>query len=173
MESSKQTSKDYFKGLNIVYFALIVGQLFFVTIAIFIGLNMPIAIEEAEVRMIVTIVISLLVASGISASHMIFNSKLKKIKEKSNIIEKTVEYRSVLILRYALLEGPSMLATVGYLLTGYLLFIGVVSVVITFFIILKPSKERLVFDLNLDALEKGKIFDPNEVISETNTEKLR
>jgi len=172
MNTSRLTSKEYFKGINLIYYALISGVLIFFLITLFLNFtgNIPISDIDEDVLLINVLIITGLVflAAGIFGGQIFFNNKLKKINEqKEDLLIKTAEYRSSLIIRYALIEGPAFFSIIGYFLTASYIFIVFVGIAIAIYIIvLKPTRERLIIDLQLDNIEKEKIYDPNAIISE-------
>lgn len=167
MNTSKLTSSEYFKGINIVYYALISGVLIFLLIALFLKYTNNFAIDDIFSINTIKIVFLFFLIAGIVGSHFIFSNKLKTINQRNNdLLIKTAEYRSVLIIRYALLEGAAFFSIIGYLLTGSNMFIAFTGISIIILTALKPSRERLINDLQLDIAEKEKIYDSNAIISE-------
>jgi hypothetical protein len=56
-----------------------------------------------------------------------------------------------------------------YLVTGYWLFLLIAGLMVLIFLILKPTIERAVNELELNANERLKIENPNAVIAEIQT----
>ena len=73
-------------------------------------------------------------------------------------------YRAALILRYALLEGPSMFAIVVYLVTGGIIFILLAALIVFYFVTIRPNKENVIKDLDLNPNEEQILNDPNTKI---------
>ena len=86
-----------------------------------------------------------------------------------NLSEKLIDYRSALIVRYALLEGPSFFAIVVYMFTGELMFLGMAVLIILIFLFISPSVEKAGNDLELGQKEKQMLADPNSVVDEIKT----
>lgn len=167
MRTLQQTSKEYFKGINIIYFAIISGILIFMSIAVFLNSINSFATDDAFTVKIITIILLVLLSAGLLGSQLLFNKKLKQIKEqKKDLLAKTAEYRSTLITRYVFIEAPGFFSVIGYLLTGSNIFVILVGITVGILIILRPTREKLITDLQLDITEKEKIYDPDAVISE-------
>ena len=68
------------------------------------------------------------------------------------------------MVRYALLEGPSIFAIVVYLVTGDTVFILLAAFIVLYFLTIRPNKEKAVSDLDLDTNEEQILYDPNKEI---------
>jgi hypothetical protein len=108
----------------------------------------------------------LAIAGGLSilASPLIFNSKLKIARKKDVLSEKMGDYRAALVVRYALLEGPSFCGLVFFLLTGYYLLLAFSLLIIAIFVLIKPTIQKAETDLKLNPDEVRKINDPEMVV---------
>lgn len=136
-------------------------------IALFINYTKNISKIDAVFSNAITIAFFVFLIVGLAGSHLFFSGKLKKINSlNKDLLIKTAEYRSSLIVRYAFIEGSAFFSIIGFLLTGSNTFIVFVGIPIIILLALRPSKERLINDLQLAATEKGKIYDPNAIISE-------
>lgn len=87
-------------------------------------------------------------------SSYYFRFNLKSIRKKSNIEAKLNLYRSAVIVRYALLEGPGLLAIVSYLLTANTTYILLALVVIAYLYVVLPTKGKVILDLEIDQSEQ-------------------
>ena len=94
---------------------------------------------------------------------------MKTAKSRAGLSEKMEDYRSACIVKYALLEGPSLLAILSFLITGDIPFLGMTGFIIAIFLTMKPTKEYAVRTWNL-ILMKNKNYNDNVVISVTKFE---
>jgi hypothetical protein len=90
-------------------------------------------------------------------SGMLFKQLLGKIKNDASFEKKLEAYRSAMIIRYALLEGPSIFSTVAYLLSGNIIFLAFSGVMILAFLMNMPSRNKAAQDLNLSSIEADKL----------------
>ena len=171
IDTRPQTSKEYFKALQIVYYALIAGQVLFGLLAFYLIQTRLFDGDQKELRDIFIYIVPVFVAGGLFGSGILFKSRLNLAKEKTSLYEKMSDYRSALIVRYALLEGPSFFGIVVFLITGDYLFLGMSGLIIAVFFTLMPTANRAVNDLELSANDTHTINDPNGVISELKPEK--
>ena len=106
METNQMTTKAYFKALTIVYFALVAGQVVFALLALFLVQTGKLGDGGEELSNIFLYVLPFFVVGGILGSNIMFKKSLAEAKNKTGLLEKMNYYRSALIIRYALLEGP-------------------------------------------------------------------
>ena len=139
MNTKKQTSKEYFKTLQIIYYALVAGQLIFVSIGFYMVKTGRFNINNPSLNNVFIYIIPLIVIGGVLLSNFIFNKKLNDAKGKPSLIEKMTTYRTCLIIRYGLLEGPSFLAVIAYLVTNSIIFLGLAGLIIVLFSTFKPT----------------------------------
>lgn len=171
METRQQTSKEYFKTLQIIYFALIAGQVIFGLVTLYLHQIIGLDTGLQNLRSIFLYIVPIFIIGGYLGSRILFKSNLKTVISKSSLVEKMSDYRAALVLRYALLEGPSFFAMVVYLLTDDVLFLVMAGLIIVLFFTMKPTKEHAVTDLELNPAEEQSILDPDKVIAEIKLEK--
>ncbi len=164
--TQSQTSKEYFKTLQIIYFALVMGQLWFVVIAYFVnsyaeGFN---NVEEDLIQ-IGQIIVAVLAIANLIISTQVSKALVNKAKEKNTLKEKLMGYRSALIVKYALLEGVSLFASTLLLLTGDMFFFIIAALIIGIFLLYRPSKEKTIAELDLHHTEQALIEDEEATIT--------
>jgi thiosulfate reductase cytochrome b subunit len=130
--------------LQIIYSALMAGVLFFLIVSVVLVLSGGAFIQgEKQEEQIFLIIAGVLAVTAIFAGISIVKKKLENLQLLQSIQEKIGQYRSLLIIRAALMEGPSFFFIVGYLLFGNLAFgIGAVfclAVMAAYF----PTKSRI------------------------------
>ncbi len=170
MQTKPITSKEYFKGLKVVHFALMAGLVFFILVTVLLLQAGEFDMGDGEFTTLLGYVVLLFGAGAIIASQVVFKARLKKIKMITGLPEKLTEYRSALIVRYALLEAPAFFGIVAALLTGELLFLGLAAIIILLFLFISPSATKAGNDLEIDQKEKQTLADPNAVVGSINIE---
>lgn len=144
--------KLYLKSLSIIHIALILGQVVFGVVCIVVtGKTEIILNPEGDVFFLIVPAAAL---SGMIGAVIIFKKFLEQASVKPNLGEKLVAYRTAIIVRYALLEGPSLFGIVIYYLNGNLFYLFISGFIILFFLTLRTTKEKLETDLKLDYKEK-------------------
>jgi hypothetical protein len=137
---------NYLKSLRIVYFALAAGIIFFLIIAIFLnfstGAFMGNEITPADKT---PFLIVLIVLTGIIfiAYKAIIPKKLGVIRGMTSLESKLAAWRELYVLQGALIEAPSFLAIVLFLLLGlHLLLIWPLAGIAVFWLT-QPNREKL------------------------------
>lgn len=134
----------------IIWAALIMGMLFFAAISIFIVTSGVMNVNQIEQFATLIYIVPSLAIICVYAGFFVFKQKLTAIREKTDMITKIAEYRTALIIRWALLEGAAFFSiVVSYLLTGNYILLGIAVVIIIIFILIIPSRVRLETDLEL------------------------
>ena len=174
MALQKQTSKEYFKIITVVYFGLLTGQVIFALITIFLHLRNLFTVQDvSELKQVFFFIVPIVVLNGFFTGNLIYKFQLKKIKKLDNLISKMVQYKSAMIIRLAFIEGSSFFCIVVYLLTGDFIFIGSAALLILYFITLNPTADKISVELELNPTEKFKIDNPDEIIAEFETNKFQ
>ena len=153
-QNLKLMQNSFLKTMSIIFFALLAGQLIFIAIAFFIVTKNP---PQSQNDDMLNIIVPILVGSGLFISNFMFRQLLGKIKNDSSFEIKLEAYRSALIIRYALLEGPSIFSTVAYLLSGNIIFLAFSGVMVLAFMTNMPSRNKATQDLNLSSIETDKL----------------
>jgi uncharacterized membrane protein len=169
METRSQTSKEYFKALMIIFVALISGQVMFGLVAFFLNLASDFSQGFQDLGRILLILVCVFTAGAYLGGRMLFKKRMDAAKKMDSLTDKMTEYRAAVIVRFALLEGPSFFAIVEFSLTGDLVFLIIAGFIIAIFITLAPSRKNAVRDLDLNNHEEQKILDPDAIISEIKT----
>ncbi len=163
MENETFTSKQYFTSLTVIHAALVLGQLLFAIISVFLNQTSEDIKDEADLFTI--ILVPALLGAGIIVGSLISQNKLAKIKEESSLGSKLQEYRTILIIKFALVEGPVLFGIVQYLITANYYFLLFAAAGIVYMVFVRPSKIETIKSLKLSTEEKDQLNDPNQVIN--------
>lgn len=153
-----QTSKEYFTSLTIIHGAMLIGQVLFAAVAWFLNQDGPLG--DTESVSVLRIVVPVALIGGLVGNQLFTRSRLPQLQEKDTLAEKLTGYRTLLITRYALLEGPTLLAIVTYLLGGELTVLLVAGAIIAYFALLRPTREGTIQALQLKGEEERQVRDP-------------
>ncbi|MCW5908220.1 MAG: hypothetical protein KIS94_10195 [Chitinophagales bacterium] len=158
------TSKAYFKSLALLHFALTMGQVIFLMVLVYLHTSlMP---EQAD-KTFATVLMYFVPAVALlsfSTGSFIYRTKLTALKTVSSLSEKLTGYRLTMITRFALWEGASLFSLIAYQLTGNNLFTVITVVFVLLFIVVRPTPEKLVYELELSPDEKAVIENPDGVV---------
>lgn len=145
--------KNDFKNLQIIFLALLIGQIAFAIIANFMITDITITDTGALIYLVPAVMIV-----GIVAGNYIFNSNLKKIIANENSVEdKFGEYRKNSIVRWAMMEMGNLLAIVAALIEGKTLYFALFAVGLIFFAMTRPNIEDFSRQFDLSVEEENKL----------------
>lgn len=153
MEAGNQFSGDI-KALKIIHAAMTIGQVLFAAIIAFLVLTGLIPGIEGSLANILLLVTVFFILFGTITSQLLFQSRLNLARKETTLPNKLAAYRSALIIRYALIEAPSLFTVIAALLTGNPLFLLLAGMIIVFFLTLYPSVARAALHLGLEPGEK-------------------
>ena len=125
-----------FKTVQILFYALLGGQLFFGLVIFFLMKN---DLADRSVESPYHIIIPMAVVLGIAASRMIWQKQKGGIPLKASAKEKIEHYRRALVMRAAIAEGANLIAllfTFSFATIPYLLWFGLG---IATFALLRPT----------------------------------
>lgn len=162
----QQTSKEFFKSLLIIYVAIILSQVLFGIVAYLIAANGIVKNPNTELNSVFKFIVLVLAFAGYIIGDRIFKNRMKSAKEKSELSEKMILYRSSQVMRYILLEGPSFFAIIIFLITGSIKNLIFSGLIIFIFLTMYPSGKNAIKDLELGPEEQEKINNPDAVIYE-------
>ncbi len=147
-------NKGYcFKALNILHKTLLMGQIIFVAISIFIVYNKMIVSPAKEMDKLFQIITIVLAAAGYFAGSAFFKKKLIQMEElQSSAKEKFEIYRSASIIKWSLLEGPCIFSIISFVLTANYAFLALAFVLILLFTIESPTKTKVALQLGISEL---------------------
>lgn len=169
MEKRKVTSEGYFRLLLILFAAMLFSQFTLVGTMIFLQQMGEIHLDEAGLSTTMLYVLIAAATTGLLASNGIGNVLIIKARSKPTLSEKLRGYQTASILRYALLELPTLIGTYGFLSTGQYWFFIFSGLVIGIFVLIRPRKEKIYEVLQLNHDEIALLNDPKAVVMEYET----
>lgn len=165
----QQTSSQYFRTIRILQLALVAGQVVFAGISLLLTKDGRLT-ANTELIPIFNIIVPVLVAAGIAGSMVLFRTKVNQAKMEPELTAKMAGYRGALVLKYAMLEGPSLFAVIAYLLTGQLLYLAAPVILIILTLMQRPDKDTAIKELELDYNEQAKLDTPDDLIADYKTD---
>ncbi len=143
-----------FKIAIIIYGALIIGQLIFFGIALFIvGKKVVESIQYLDdIFQVLIPILGLLVMILVRS---IYNKNLSSVNSNEDVNSKIVKYRGFKIFQWALVESVSILSIIGLIITSNYLYAVVFLFMLGFFILIRPSKEQFFNDFKISNDQKN------------------
>ncbi|WP_186757154.1 hypothetical protein [Echinicola salinicaeni] len=143
---------------------LLITQFVFFTAAYF--LTEKTEQMDATFHLFLKFLIPSLVLASIFGSNIYFKKQLSKLKQDNSLKDKLTDYITALVVKYALLEVPAIIAIVAYFISADWLFLGLAGTMIIIFLLHKPSQSKTISELSLNPEEKRKVLDPKAMVSE-------
>lgn len=157
-----QTPKQYIRSVQLVHLALLLGLVGF-AVAIYI-INPSNKIDFSESGLFLYIV-PLIMILGIVLGNFIFKKLITRTFKQNSLKTKLDNFLSAAIIKFALIEGPSLLALVAYLLSGNLLYIILASVLMVYLYMQRPTKTSVSETLKLSGELKNQFDKENENVT--------
>lgn len=143
---------EQIKTVQIIFFALLTGQLIFLFISVYLVQSGNIKLNE-ELFLILLMIDLMIVFPAIVLGPMLYRSFLNKAKSGLSLPEKFNIYRQGVITKLALVEAPTIFSIVSYLLTGSIVFLIIAIGVLVLFFFHKPTIEKFAEDFNIPLSE--------------------
>ncbi len=150
---------EQFKVTGIIYGALIFGLITFFAIALFIVENKNIEPIQS-INEIFKFLIPIAGFAVMFLARSIYNKNISSVNFSEDLLAKITKYRTIKIIQWAQIESGAFLSLVGFILTGNYLYAIVFLFLLGYLILIKPSKEQFINDLNISG-EQDKIFSNN------------
>lgn len=149
------TPKELLRANFIFSLAIITGACIFLIVALVVNNMIP--KEDLPVNIFLGVVGLTAVLCLVNALT-IYKKRLNTILEKNlSLVQRLTEYRALLILYFALCEGPALFAVIMYMLTGVYWFIIIFSVMLIMMLMKLPVKKKVISELQLDWQEQQEL----------------
>ncbi len=158
------TPKGFIKGISIFHFALFVGQIFFAIFAYTQNGDTKVKFTNTDADDQFIYVIPIIIITGVFASNFIYKKLLTSILNKTSLKEKLTNLQTALLIKYALIEGPTLLVIFIYMNYGNLFYLLIAGGLLVYFYMLKPTKEKIENDLQLNNEHKSEFNRPDQII---------
>jgi hypothetical protein len=139
----------YLKSLQILFSALLVGLLLATTV-LYSTFEQPKVVQSDALS---TDIIPLIMLSMIVVGYLFFNMRLKILANETDLNAKKTSYRNASLVKWAIFEGATMLALIGYFFLDIdVLLLGLVAS-LAHFAIHFPSRQRVLRELAIDDID--------------------
>jgi hypothetical protein len=149
--------QNAFTTFRILHAALLIGLTLFIIISLVVTL---LGFHKADEQLQRTLQVVCILVSTISVIGG-FNIFRKRIFAARNSLgtgeERMEQYRAACILWWALIEGPGLLATISFLLSGNYAFFALAVVHLLILLAFMPRKANIILLLNLTPQEVARL----------------
>ncbi|MDF1546756.1 MAG: hypothetical protein P1P88_02965 [Bacteroidales bacterium] len=153
MTIEKIPLSQFIPTLKVIHIALIMGQLVFAGVVIFLENNGTAGMAR-DLGNIFLFLALIFTGGGIFGSRAFYKYRITFITPDMPFEEKLSNFRIALITKYAILEAPSFIALVGFLITANYLILLFAGLVVAVFVMEAPTLEKISLELKLSDEEK-------------------
>ena len=146
-----------FKSLSIIHLAIMAGLCMFAVVSLVVVLKGFPRVDESFQRtfQLVCILVS---ASAVIAGFNIFKKRILAARNSNGSGEARMQqYRAACVIWWAMIEGPGLLAGIGFLLSGNFSFFVLAIVHVLILLVFAPRKANIIVFLNLDSKEVAQL----------------
>ena len=140
-----------------IYTSIFTGLLIFLIIVIVISQENN-ADGGNSLDKVFTVIVPLFGLLMMVFSKLIYNKMVSGYLSGTDLVEKIMRYRTSKIISWAMVEAACLFALVATMLTSNYLYIAVVIFLLGYLFMLKPSKESLIHDLQLEKTESNLVL---------------
>ena len=141
MATERISSNNEFKGIYILYYALVAGQVLIALIMSYLLIDAE-KIFSWEMSNPFHLIAPILMLSSISISSFLFTKKMEEAKSIKGLSEKLEHYRGAIILRSAMLEGANLVCIIFFFLEQNYFFLLLFFIGFCAFLLVRPSEEN-------------------------------
>jgi hypothetical protein len=146
------------RTMKLVYWAMALVQVVFgVGVYAIISVGMMDK-PDYELALVLQGILLPAVPIAMAAGYFLFRYQLSKVDRKLSVAEKVKKYFALVLIRAAFLEMAFFFCGVSALITGVQLFLWIAPVVFFVFLLLRPTPEGMVADLELSPADRNKVI---------------
>ena len=141
-EESTLEANQFFQVLKMIHAAMIAGVVMFMGVCFFLHrTHLHLSMTDDILLLLIAIVVT---ASFLPIALAVHVPVLKALKPGASLSQVQQTYQTICILRWALCEGPALFSLVAFLINSNLLFVVVVVVNLTVFVMKRPSSQEFI-----------------------------
>ena len=143
-------SKSVLRSIRVIYFALILGLLSFLSVTFLISQDFRFAFDKNDPVLFANLILFI---SAIPLGYLVPQSIWKRIEKDLPLQDKLLKYQTGFLIRLATCEGVGLFSIVGFLISNnlfYLVLTGIILLIIFYYF---PSLGKLELQLDLSYTE--------------------
>lgn len=142
--------KPTIKKLLIMHTAFLYAQVIF-AITIYFVADKNNKVFDEETSKIVEAVAALFTLVSVLTGFVLFKKKVQTLKDDAvlSVAEKLQQYSTFSIIKFAMLEAPSLFAVLAFFLTGNIYFIYLAIILIVVFAAQRPTVPLIIHHLSV------------------------
>ncbi len=157
------TPKRFLENISILHMSLTIGPIVFAIIAFKETEKKIISLSETDELFL--IVVPCFALGGILLGNFIFRQTIKNIPSASSLRQKLIRFQTVSIVKYLLLEAATLFSVIVFLQTRNLIFLVISSMLILYFLLLRPTKAKIERILDLRGSDRDRFNKLDQPLS--------
>lgn len=148
MANDTNSPKALLKSMKIMHLALITGLVMFTLVSVVVT-QMGFEPELAAYKDYALIGVAAFSLIIFMVSRIVFQKIVGRIDRNLSLTTRLIKYRTAIIIRFALYEGPAFLGIVTFMLTGDYLNLIITGLMIALLVSSRPGVENTASDLGI------------------------
>ena len=145
----------FLRKLTIIHATLVIALLIFGAITYSFGVGFVTNFDtKSDAFIYIVPIIALL---GYFGSIYIFKKQIRNISSSEELQLKLAKDQTASIIKYAVIEGPTLLIFFKFMNSGYTLYFTIACCLLLYLAVQRPNKNRLIQELNLNTEEQRKL----------------
>lgn len=145
----------FLKKLSVLHISLCIGL---TAIGLFVFWQNRAFTARMDSGNLLIYIVPIFGAGGYFVSQFLFRKRVQLIQASLTLPTKLAQYQKATIIKYALLEGPAILAFVAYYFTGNAMHLVIGVFLLIYLFVQRPTISKVIQDLPL-TFEEQKQFD--------------
>lgn len=147
-----------FNQLRTIHVAVLISMVMFNVVALVLMLEGLTSLVDESFQRVMQAVCILLSALFIIGGFKVFKKKIFAARNSIESGEKRMElYRAACIMWWAMIEGPGIIAGIGFILSGNYAFFALAILHLLILLAFTPRKANIILFLNLNSEETGRL----------------
>lgn len=147
-----------FNQIKTIHIAILISMVMFNIVALVLMLEGLTSLVDESFQKILQVVCILLSALFIIFGFKVFKKKIFAARNSPESGEKRMElYRSACIMWWAMIEGPGIIAGIGFILSGNYAFFALAILHLLILLAFTPRRANIILFLNLSSEETGRL----------------
>lgn len=156
------TPRKYIQSLKIVFAALLVGQLGFAIVMLFVTENQHFNMSSAGNPFL--IILPIIAISAIFISQLFFKQSCNQLVKRETLKKKFFGYQVAFIVKLAIIEIAVMIGIVVFAVDGNLFFLTIAGVLLLYFASNYPNTSVVEQQLQLTSQESIQFHNMDEEV---------
>ena len=142
--------------MTIIHTVLCAGLMIFAIVAYYQNEAFTARMDQ---QAIFIYIVPIAAVAGYFLSQVLFKKRIAAISKEEKLATKLVKYQVASILKYALLEGPGILALLAYYWSGNALHLVIAIALIAYLFAQRPTADKIKKQLPLTYEEQNRFAD--------------